>query len=113
MYTDHKRVSVDGKMVVSKLPGEPGFKTLSVEELMSLPLDPSKFILRPIVDPAKANYIPPVWPSEALGKKITESYFKYRALASTRRFSSPKLNGWLDRFRWKLHLSLLRWKVIV
>ena len=128
MYTGHTRVSVDGKLVVSKIPGEPGFKTLSIEDLWSIPLNHA------CDGVPQGSSIPPEWrykyksnnpinlyfdacPSKPMdwGTKLSDGFFKYKRLAATMNKSwyKPKLNGRLDEFRWKLHLKLLRWGVII
>ena len=108
MFTDHNWVSVDGRLVVSKLPGEPGFKTLSVEELMSAPLAPSRWLVRIV----SGGYAAPAWVEEKQNDRCKEGFIRYKAYAA-RNGTEPALKTKLDQVRWYLHKQLLRWGVII
>lgn len=127
MFTDHNWVSVDGQLVVSKLPGEPGFKTLTVEELWTLPI---KYVDGdgPVPTENRYNYrslkpirlVPEKHPLGGgrkydLGPKLKEGFALYQLLASR----NLVMDKWyrpttkLNKFRLGLHKYLLRWGVIL
>ena len=135
MYREHQYASVDGKLVVvNKLSGEPGFKTLSVEELWSIPLRHATPGLLPdspipVEDRHKYISVKPIQPviednskylerqrefQKRFEAKAQESFYLYRATiakhdAQSRSKFSTKFYG----FRYWLHIKLLRWGVIV
>jgi hypothetical protein len=53
-------------------------------------------------------------PAYDWGDRMKYAFYSYkRYAASTHPWWKPKLNGKFDKFRWDLHLKLLKWGVIV
>ncbi len=93
------------------IPGSGKFyKQHTLEDLLSIQLDPSNYIVRPIFD--THNY--KVWDTEFdWGNKLNLAYLDYKRRASSKPWWQPKLNNKWDEFRYALHLKLLKWGVIV
>lgn len=81
------------------------------EDLMSLDLEPSNFLIRPISCPdwkhTKKNYD---W-----GTRLEAGYqiFRRKTVDGDGPMRSREPYSTLDRFRIRLHDTLLRWKVIL
>lgn len=76
----------------------------TIEDLLSIELKPSTWIIKPFSD------APPVPKSLDIDRMMKGAFRKYLILS----IKTPPLNQKLfDRLRYKLHLKLLEWGVIV
>lgn len=81
-------------------------KPRTIEDLLAENLKPSRTLVRLVPDSGPDYQLPYDW-----GTKLKDSYITYCQLAAGRnRIPEPK--RWLDKLRWSLHRTLIRWKVL-
>lgn len=85
-------------------------KVRTVEDLYKIPLNPSSVLVHPVVDP----YVSQDLDWNAL---LERAYHKYVTFPGARRWWregwNRELFRWQDKLRWKLHMKLLDWGVII
>lgn len=85
-------------------------KVRTIEDLWSIPIDVSESKpIRLINDPYQ-----PTWTVEQMDWTKTWTIYSYlRAQHVNASVWIPDFKTWLDRFRFKLHLKLIQWKVVI
>jgi hypothetical protein len=81
------------------------------QDLENIKLDPSTRLIKPVTDnfPDEFKYNSVFDNPE----RLRVAFYNYVARASVNNWWEPKLNGWFDVLRYKLHRKLLAWKVII
>lgn len=84
-------------------------KVRTVEDLYKISLEPPTSLIRPVVDPYLTN-----WSVDNLDwTKAWTAYSYTRAQQAVYTPWGTDFKHWFDRLRFKMHVKLIQWKVLI
>ncbi len=90
------------------------YKPNTIDDFWKVELEPSNYILRPVNE--DLPYRPSVFERADWQEKLKKSFIEYqrlRVIPGRPWYVIPDFNNWFDKFRFFLHIKLLKWGVII